>query len=178
MAVRMMEMRRLYLLRHAKSSWDDPALDDFERCLNARGREAARAMGRHMVAAAIRPDMVLCSSAKRTRETWAIVSKGLAGVPVSFEGGLYAAAKGDLLKRLRLLDDHLRSALVIGHNPGLERLAAALSAGHGDSAAIARMEVKFPTCTLAVLECEIGHWAELEAGSCHLTAFVRPKDLP
>lgn len=170
-------MRRLYLLRHAKSSWDDPALDDFERSLNTRGREAARAMGRHMVRAAIRPDVVLCSSALRTRETWNIVGSGMTGIPVSIEDGIYAAGKGDLLKRLRLLDDHLGSVMVIGHNPGLERLAAALSAGHGDEQAVARMEEKFPTGSLAVLECAIGHWAEIEAGTCSLVEFTRPKDL-
>lgn len=170
-------MRKLYLLRHAKSSWDDPALDDFERSLNARGREAARAMGRHMVEASIRPDMVLCSSALRTRETWNIVGSAMTGIPVSIEDGIYAAGKGDLLKRLRLLDDHLGSVMVIGHNPGLERLAAALSTGRGDQKAVERMEEKYPTGSLAVLECAISHWPEIEAGTCRLVEFVRPRDL-
>lgn len=170
-------MRRLYLLRHAKSSWDDPALDDFERPLADKGRKAAGAMARYMAAAAVHPALVLCSAARRTRETFAIIEPRLRGVPVAYEDSVYEAAKHDLLVRLRRLDDHLPSVLLIGHNPGMERLAHALAAGHGDPEAVARMEEKFPTGALAILDCAIDHWGQLDDGLCRLVGFVRPKDL-
>lgn len=170
-------MRQLFLLRHAKSSWDDPSLGDFDRALNNRGRKAARAMANFLAEAHIRPAMILCSAALRTRTTYEIIAPKLAGVPVSVEDALYEATKGDLLHRLRRLDDHLGSVMVIGHNPGIERLAAGLSAGHGDKHALASMAEKFPTGALAVLETEDHAWAALEEGNCRLTAFVRPADV-
>lgn len=174
-------MRRLYLLRHAKSSWAKPGCDqgpdDFDRPLNDRGRKAARLMAKHMAKAGIRPALVLCSAARRTRETWDIVEKRLEGVPVSIEDGLYAASKGILLDRLHGLDDHLKSVLLIGHNPGLERLAAYLAGHHGEPEALARLADKFPTGGLAVLECKAAQWAELDAGTSRLAALVRPRDL-
>lgn len=170
-------MRRLFLLRHAKSSWDDPALDDFERPLADKGRKAARAMARHLGEAAIHPALVLCSAARRTRETFAVIEPSLRGVPIAYEDSVYEAAKHDLLVRLRRLDDHLPSVMLIGHNPGMERLAHALAAGHGDSGALTRMEEKFPTGALAVLDCAIDHWGQLDDGTCRLADFVRPKDI-
>lgn len=170
-------MRRIYLLRHAKSSWDDPALGDFDRPLNGRGRKNARQMGKHLAQAGIRPAMILCSAALRTRATYEILESRLEGVPVSFEDGLYEAARHDLLDRLHRLDPHLPSVMLIGHNPGLERLAAYLTGGHGEPEAVVRLSEKFPTGSLAVLDAEIEHWAELGQGTCRLTDFVRPRDL-
>lgn len=177
MAARMTEMRRLYLLRHAKSSWDDNGLDDFERPLSSRGRKAARAVAKYLQQHKIRPALVLCSAAARTRATYDLIEPGLAGVPASIEAGLYEADRGDLLARLHQLDNHLGSVLLIGHNPGLERLAVFLAGPHGDPAALEHMADKFPTGALAVLETEAAHWAELDGGSCRLTAFIRPRDL-
>lgn len=170
-------MRQIFLLRHAKSSWDDPALNDFDRPLNNRGRRNARALAAHFRRANIHPSVILCSAARRTRETYDILSPSLEGIPISFEAELYEAAKHDLLERLRRLHDNLASVLLIGHNPGLERLASALSGGQGKATALARLAEKYPTGTLAVLETDIGHWGTLQDGCCRLTAFVRPADL-
>ncbi len=170
-------MRRLYVLRHAKSSWDDPSLDDFDRPLTERGRHGARLMGRHLAAARVHPALVLCSAAKRARQTLELVEPALEGVPVAIEADLYEADKAELLVRLRRLDDHLGSVMLVGHNPGLERLAEGLVAHHGDGEALARFTEKFPTCALAVLDCDLAHWAELEDGTCRLAEFVRPGDL-
>jgi len=170
-------MRHIYLLRHAKSSLGEAGTADFDRKLNGRGIKAARLVAGHLGQAAIRPALVLCSAARRTRETYAIVEPVLKGVPVSTEESLYLAGRHELLSRLRRLDDHLGSVLLIGHNPGLERLAESLCGGHGEAAALAELARKYPTGALACLECGIGHWAEIEAGSCRLTAFVRPRDL-
>lgn len=170
-------MRQLYVLRHAKSCWDDPGLDDFDRPLNNRGRKNARAMAVYLRKSAIRPALILCSAARRARETYDILEPNLEGIPVSFEAELYEAAKHDLVERLRRIDDHLESILLIGHNPGLERLVAALANGHGETKPLARLAEKYPTGTLAVLEADIGHWGALQDGSCRLNGFVRPADL-
>lgn len=170
-------MRQIFLLRHAKSSWDDPTLGDFERNLNNRGRKSARAMAKYLAKAHIRPAMILCSAAERTRATYEIVEPKLKGVPVSFEAELYEAAKGDLLNRLHLLDDHLSSVMLIGHNPGLERLTSFLCNGRGEPQALSHLAEKFPTGTLAVLETKAARWAALDEGECRLVQFVRPADL-
>lgn len=170
-------MLQVLLLRHAKSSWDDEAADDYDRRLSGRGRKNARALAKYLQASGFHPAMVLCSAATRTRETFAILESSLEGIPVSFEAELYEATKHDLLTRLRRLDSHLESVLLIGHNPGLERLAAALCNGHGHPIALARMTEKFPTGTLAVLNADMADWAALEDGSCRLAEFVRPADL-
>lgn len=170
-------MRRLYLLRHAKSSWDEAGHDDFERPLSGRGRKAARAMANYLAQHKIRPALVLCSAAARTKATYDIIEPKLAGVPASIEADLYEADRGDLLDRLHRLDDHLRSVMLIGHNPGLERLAAFLVGSHGDAAALSRLADKFPTGALAVLETSTAHWAELDSATCRLAEFIRPRDL-
>ncbi|MBX9634010.1 MAG: histidine phosphatase family protein [Magnetospirillum sp.] len=177
MAARMTEMRQIFLLRHAKSSWDDPSLDDFDRNLNNRGRKSARAMAKYLGKAHIRPAIILCSAAQRTRATYEIIESTLAGVPVSIENELYEAARGDLLDRLRRLDDHLPSVMMIGHNPGMERLTSFLCNGHGQAEALSRLAEKFPTGALAVLETKSPRWASLDEGDCRLVQFIRPADL-
>jgi len=170
-------MRQLYMLRHAKSCWDDPSVDDFDRPLNKRGKKAAKLMAAHLRHEQLRPAVVLCSAARRTTETLDLQGDALEGVSVSIEREIYEAAKGKLLARLRRLDDHLGSAMLIGHNPGLARLAEALCGGHGEAKSLARLAAKLPTGTLLTLETNVGHWAELEDGCCRLVSFVTPADL-
>lgn len=170
-------MKRILLLRHAKSSWDDPQLEDFQRPLNPRGRQSAKRMARFLEENAIRPGLVLCSAAVRTRATYEILEPAMQGVPVAFEDGLYEATRGDLLHRLQRVDGHLAQVMVIGHNPGLEKLAQLLADGQGDRTALDCLADKYPTGALAVLETRAPHWPELDAGSCRLLQFVRPKDL-
>ncbi len=166
-------MRRLYLLRHAKSSWDDPSLADHDRPLAPRGRKAARRLGAHLSEEGIEPELVLCSSARRTRETLERLGGAVGGSTVEVEEGLYAADADALADRLRAVPDEVRSVLLIGHNPGLEELALDL-AGRGE--ALARLEEKFPTGALAALELSTS-WAGLSPGSAELTAFVVPREL-
>jgi phosphohistidine phosphatase len=177
MTVRMTELLKLFLLRHAKSSWDDPELDDFDRPLNGRGRKAARAMGKYLERQAIRPSLVLVSAAARTRATFELIAPRLDGAPSVVEAGLYEASSTQLLERLRRLDDRDPSVMLVAHNPGLEQLALTLCGEDDASEALARLRDKFPTGALAVLEAELGHWAELAPGTCRLAAFVRPKEL-
>jgi phosphohistidine phosphatase len=160
----------LYLLRHAKSSWDDPSLSDRDRPLAPRGIRAADLMGEHLRSAGIEPTVVLCSPAARARET-------LAGLGVAwdalFEPELYGASEGGLLERLRKLDVSVDSALVIGHNPALEELTLMLA---GSGAALGKVHKKFPTGALATLDFD-GDWSSLRPHAARLTSFVRPKDL-
>lgn len=163
-------MKRLFLLRHAKSSWDDAGLADRDRPLAPRGRRATTLMARHLRDEKISPALVLCSPARRTRET--LEGVGPSG-EVRIEDDLYGASQTALLERLRQVQDTTESVMLIGHNPAVQELALGL-AGAGDRRA--DMERKFPTCALATLAVP-EHWGELGPGSAELVAFVTPKEL-
>jgi phosphohistidine phosphatase len=168
--------RRLHLLRHAKSSWAEPGLSDRERPLAPRGRRAVDALRRHFADIALPVDLVLCSPARRTRETWAGVAAGLVGEPrVEFVDEIYGAAGRELLTLVREADPVAESLLVIGHNPGFEHLANTL-AGDGDPAALELLRDGYPTGGFATLSFD-APWSDVRSGSGELTAFVRPRDL-
>jgi phosphohistidine phosphatase len=170
-------MKTLYLLRHAKSSWKDDGLEDFDRPLSKRGRAAAKAMGEYLARHQIAPAQVLCSPAKRTRETLERLQDGIGpAVPVRFEKVIYMADAPALLRRLRRLNDSLPSAMLVGHNPGLEQLALILAAEQ-DGEPRRQLQLKFPTGSLAVMETDVDRWADLKPGCGRITAFVRAKDL-
>jgi phosphohistidine phosphatase len=166
--------KRLFLLRHAKSSWDDPGLADRERPLAPRGRRAAKAMGDHLRRKRIAPAVVLCSPARRAQETLERIAPSLGDdATVLIEPELYSASAGDLLERLRRLPDTTGSALLVGHNPAVQDLALTLAGGGPRRAA---MERKYPTAGLATLTFEAS-WSELDAGMADLVDFVTPKRL-
>lgn len=169
-------MHALHLLRHAKSDPDD-ALEDHERPLSRRGREDARRIGFGLPAAAGPVDLVLCSSALRTRETAGLVLAGFVPPPrILFEETLYLATCPTLLRRLRGIDERALSVMVIGHNPGLHRLALALAqpTGAGYKALAAG---KFPTAARASFRVEVP-WAMLGQSRHALTQYVTPKSMP
>lgn len=170
-------MKQLYLLRHAKSSWDDPDIDDFDRTLNKRGRRAAKAMAAYFREAGLAPSAVLCSPAKRTRETLKYLQPALGEAPVQFDRRIYEASYQTLLHCLADLPSEAESALLIGHNPGLERLALYLMSDRGHGAGAVRMQDKYPTGSLAILLAPANDWASLKVGSCRLEDFIRPSDL-
>jgi len=162
-------MRQLLLLRHAKSSWDDPKLPDHARPLNARGRQNAVAMRQHLQALGIAPELVLVSSARRTATT-----------RVAPLDALYLANVGQLLAALHAVDEAISSVLVIGHNPGLHELALQLAGAH--AMAQPRPEMQnlaegFPTGALAEFSVA-GPWWSLGEGGTRLVRFVAPRDLP
>src|SRR5262245_58948257 len=119
----MLAMQRLYLLRHAKSSWKDPDLADHDRPLARRGRRASGAIAAYLRERDIEPELVLCSSARRTRETLERLEPVLGSPAVRIEPELYAAGASALLERLRRVPDAVGSVMLIGHNPGMEDLA-------------------------------------------------------
>ena len=167
-------MHRLLLLRHAKSSWSDPGIRDHDRPLNDRGRRAAAAMGEHLRAQGWRPDVVLCSSARRTCETAALLDLGRAAELV-VEHDLYLAEPDTVLHRIRAVDDRAATVMVIGHNPTMHDVALDL-VRDGDPDTIRRLGEKYPTGALAVFELE-GTWPALAPATAHLAAFVLPREL-
>jgi phosphohistidine phosphatase len=170
-------MRTLYLLRHAKSDRGDTDLSDIDRPLAPRGRRDAPAMAAFMRERDYRPDLILCSPSARTRETLALLQPALGSdLRTEFDRKLYLGSPDVLLRRLRDVDETIASVLVIGHNPGLERLAAAL-APRGDRRALARMREKFPTCGLAVIHLHIDRWEQTDLGAGTLTDFMVPAGL-
>jgi phosphohistidine phosphatase len=170
-------MKTVYLLRHAKSHWGDPGLDDHDRPLDGRGERAAAVMGVHFAQQEYQPSLVLCSSARRTRETLDLLLPHLPVRPeLLIERGIYLASGGQLLVRLQEVDDRTSQLLLIGHNPGIADLAQGL-AGSGERASLRRMAAKFPTAALAVCELGLESWCDLAPGSGHLLDFTTPKDL-
>jgi phosphohistidine phosphatase len=166
----------LHLLRHAKSSWAEAGLDDHDRPLAPRGEKAVRRIGEHLAKTAHPPELVLCSSARRTTMTLAGITASLpAGVDTSVEAPLYAASGGELLERLRRVSDDVDGVMIIGHNPGLEDLALLL-VGAGDGSLRARLATKYPTGALATMSFT-GSWAGLGPGRATLEGYVVPRDL-
>ena len=166
--------RRLTLLRHAKSSWDDANLSDHERPLNARGREALKPLRRQIEDRGSLPDLVLCSSAVRTVETLDGFRSALpATATVEVDEDLYGADVDDLLARVRAAPDTAGHVMLVGHNPGIEDLAMLLT-GDGERAARAAMTSKFPTAAMAVLRFD-GSWRDLQPGAAYLEEFWTPR---
>jgi phosphohistidine phosphatase len=165
-----MPLKQLELLRHAKSSWDDPDIADHDRPLNARGRAAAALVGRHMREQTPSPDLVLCSSATRTRQTLQLLDLA-SGTQVLVEDELYGAGAAGLLARLKAVPAPIGTVLLIGHNPGIEDLTRML-----DRDGLTSIQ-KFPTAALAVLGFDLEAWNDLAPGIGHLDGFFTPRDL-
>jgi phosphohistidine phosphatase len=167
--------RTLVLLRHAKSDWPDVA--DHDRPLAKRGRRDAPVVGRWLGDSGYGPDAVICSTARRARETWELAAGGLTAVDpgaapvVRYEPRVYEATVLGLLMLVREFDDAWRTAMIIGHNPSLADLATGLASPDGAP------PQAFPTAAVAVLGLA-GSWAEATPGAARLLAFVAPADLP
>jgi len=168
--------RRILILRHAKSDWAAGYGSDFDRPLNGRGRRAAALMGAWLAEEAPVPSLVLCSAARRAAETWAIIARQWSDAPdPTLDEALYLAETGDLLLRLRSLDDGVATVCLVGHHPGFDGLAILLAADRA-ARGVAEMRAKFPTAAVADLAFE-GPWSALGSGKAALLRFVRPKDL-
>jgi phosphohistidine phosphatase len=168
-------MKTLTLLRHAKSGWDAPAVRDFDRPLNARGRRAARAMGREMRRLGLGYDLVLASTAARVTETLTELAQGYGGaVDTRFDETIYLAPVETLLALVRGADDDAPRLLVVGHNPGMEQLALLLA----DAGALRdEIAAKYPTAALAEITFDVAHWRDVAAGEGTLARFIRPREL-
>jgi phosphohistidine phosphatase len=174
----MHEPKQLFVLRHAKSSWDDSGLEDHERPLGPRGQRAVRLLGEQLRKNDIHPVQVLCSSSRRTRET-------LDGVDPDgeriIENELYDASCDEVIERLKRVPDDTASVMLIGHNPAMQMLVLRLTGANGNGIRtvdgdLAEVQRKFPTGALAslVLECS---WSELSPGCAKLVDYIRPRAL-
>jgi len=171
-------MRTLYLLRHAKSSWADPALGDHDRPLNARGLEACGRLAQYFRREGVAPELVLCSTAERTRATLHGIFPGLpVPLDVRYEPALYLAEARAILTQLQAVPATVGKVMVIGHNPGLEDFAALILADEkSDNPAWA--DEKFPTGGFAAFSLEIADWTGLAPGSGRLFLYAVPRTLP
>jgi phosphohistidine phosphatase len=164
-------MKFLYLLRHAKSSWKDPGLNDHNRPLNWRGRHAARIMATYLRRSEIRPDLVICSTATRAKQTLDSIVKAINPPKIVFERKIYGGIHQELWDQLWNVPKGTKSVLLIGHNPALQILALEL-AETGKPLAFA--EEKFPTGAMASFRFR-GAWKALEPQRAELFSFITPK---
>jgi phosphohistidine phosphatase len=168
-------MLTLSLFRHAKSSWADPSLEDSDRPLAPRGLKAAPMMGAFM-AEQPHPDLVLCSPARRTRDTLALVADLIGKPRTFFPASLYLATPETLLASIGAAKEPVRHLMLVGHNPGLHVLATALI-GPDESAAAKSLSAKFPTAGLAVITFQVETWRDIVPGAGQLSLFMTPKRL-
>lgn len=167
-------MHTLYLLRHAKSSWADPTLADRKRPLAPRGKRDAKRIAKHLAGHGVEPELVLCSTAERTRETLELIRSALPASTINLEDELYGATADSLLDRVRLVPETVASVMLIGHNPALQNLALELAASGVE---LERVRAKFPTAGLATLTVANTSWSELSPAQAVLAEWVVPKQL-
>ena len=161
--------RILYLLRHAKSSWKDDSLADFDRPLKGRGRDAAERMGKRLASETLQDAVLICSPAARTRETAQIMLKhSRLQMDQRFDERIYEASLRDLLQVVAEIPDDKQTAMLIGHNPGFEELLAFLT---GEAR-------RMPTCALAKIKLEVESWKDARGGEGSLQSFITAKSLP
>lgn len=169
--------KSLYVMRHAKSSWTDSSVPDFDRPLARRGEKAARRMALQLARVLPLPELVLCSAATRAVRTYEPIAELLgSSVEVQFEEELYGAGGTALLARLRALPEQAESVLLIGHNPGVQDLLIEL-ASDGDPARLDSVRAGFPTCALATLRVR-SRWSELGPSTASLEGLLLPRTLP
>jgi phosphohistidine phosphatase len=170
-------MKHLTVLRHAKSSWDDPDVEDFDRPLNKRGRKAAVLVGSELKRRNVRFDFVVASPAARVRETLEGLFEGYGEtLDVSFDERIYETSEATLLEIVQGLPASSNSPLIVGHNPALERLVVELT--HDDDRGFRNTAAKkFPTAAVAVIELRVSGWAEIAAGSGEIADLILPREL-
>ena len=172
-----MTMRTLIFLRHAKSSWALPGVDDFDRPLNERGNKAAPKMANWLISKSIKPDVIICSSAKRTSETLAHIQPAFdQSTATIMEPNLYLASSERLFESAAALDDTVQTAMLLGHNPGMHdaALSALTAANRRESG---EMRSRFPTCACAIISLPINRWSEITTDIGELNAYMTPRGL-
>jgi phosphohistidine phosphatase len=170
-------MSRLLLLRHAKSSWGDPALPDIDRPLAARGRRDAAAMAKAISERGLVPDRILCSTARRTRETLAALLPYLGDEGrIAITESLYQPPGGDYRSVIAAHGANAGALMVIGHNPAIQATALLLGGGE-EPGPTAEITGKYPTGALAVIEFDTDDWSALSPHSGRISAFIKPRQL-
>ncbi|HEY0836456.1 MAG TPA: histidine phosphatase family protein [Azospirillum sp.] len=176
-------MKTLYLLRHAKSNWGDARIADHDRPLAPRGEDAATRIGRYLNDRGVRPELILCSTARRAADTLDLVLAQIgrnggdhAAIPVERERGLYLCGARVMLERIRDVPDGVHTLMLVAHNPDLHSLATSLVV-EGEAQARAHLTEKFPTAACAAIVFDVAHWRDVAPGTGRLADFVRPRAL-
>jgi phosphohistidine phosphatase len=169
-------VKTLYLLRHAKAEAGNKILSDMDRPLSPRGREACAVIGNYMTDKHYKPDLVLCSSSKRTQETFELVWQGKEQPKIQFEKRLYLATAEEIIASLHMLDEETHCVLVIGHNPGMHHVALLLSEEKLTENRHA-LELKYPTGSLTALNFDCNNWQGIMPGEGKIQDFITPDDL-
>lgn len=171
-------VKKLTLLRHAKSGWDDPVARDFDRPLNERGQRAAHRIGRYLRDHDMHFDHVVASPAVRCVETIEHLAEGIGEtIAPTWDKRIYLASAVSLLDVVQDADDRYDNLLLVGHNPGLEDLVLMLVPDSPDDEARDQVEEKFPTASIAEISFPVEHWDDVRANGGLLSRFVRPRDL-
>ncbi len=171
-------MKRLLLLRHGEADWSEDGQNDFERTLAKRGRKATRGIADWLSQHDLVPDHALVSEAVRTRQTWQMLCGALdREIPAHIENALYLASPGTVLAHLEALPADTATAILVGHNPGIEELARMLAGPNPDAEAMRDLLRGFPTAGLAVFDLAGDTWETLSADGARLAAFVRPREI-
>jgi len=161
-------MKRLLLLRHAKSSWDDSSLVDFDRPLAERGKRDAPRIGKALRKRGPLPDLIISSPATRARETIeAVIKAAILNIVPRFDEAIYGASSAELMKVITRLPDESSCAMLVGHNPGFEDLLARLTGSHE----------RMPTAALACVDFNLDHWEDVDNGKGRLVWLLTPKHL-
>ncbi|CAN7703319.1 histidine phosphatase family protein [Phyllobacterium sp. LjRoot231] len=169
-------MRRLILLRHAKSDWPD-GIDDHERPLAKRGRQNSPLMGTYMAKERLRPNLAIVSTARRARETWKLVRAAFKrDISQRKESRIYDASAKAILDVINTTAPDVKALLLVGHNPGLQDLALRLI-GKGSPSDLSRLHRKFPTAGLVVIEFDVKRWSDVSEGLGQLERFETPKSI-
>jgi phosphohistidine phosphatase len=170
-------MKRLITFRHAKSGWDQPAIRDFDRALNDKGRRAAATMGRHLRQLGLRFESVIASPAVRVAETLDAMFDGYGRrITPSWDRRAYLATASTLLEIVQEAPDTIEALMLVGHNPGLEELVLLLT-DDTDVGARDSIGEKYPTASVAEIRFEVDRWEDIRAGDGHLVRFIRPRDI-
>jgi phosphohistidine phosphatase len=170
-------MLTLSLLRHAKSSWANPLLEDFDRPLATRGQKSAPMTGAFIAERGLVPDLVLCSGSVRTRETLCLAMKGWAPAPdIAFDDALYHATVPALFAALHAAPNDKPHVMMVGHNPGMHSFALQV-VGSGERHDLHALAHGYPSGTLTVITFQKAQWRQIKPGDGHLTVFVSPKHL-
>ena len=168
-------------MRHAKSSWNDPALADFDRKLNGRGIKAAARMGTHIRETGIIPELVLCSSAWRARETWELIQESFHEmIEAKAMKGLNLASPNQILRAIRIVPNNVRHLLVLAHNSGVKELAHRLATDSRGGDACSLLEEApaiFSTAALALFTVEVNSWSEIDPNRTHSGEFLLLQEL-
>jgi phosphohistidine phosphatase len=173
--------KTLYVLRHAKAAQPAPdaATKDIDRRLTPRGRQAAKLLADYFAAQVMPIDRVYCSTSKRTRDTYDLTRSSLDNPAVSFRSSLYLMPGDELLPFIQAIPDAIKSAMIIGHNPGLHDAVLGMisRAGRGQAKKLESLRNKFPTGGFCALSFDATSWRKVGAGMATLASFVRPRDL-